>query len=181
MMMKIGNVYLRVVIELFKSVKTLGDKTIEQLSEQDIHWTYNQESNSIAVIVKHLSGNMISRWTDFLTSDGEKENRNLDEEFIDDISSKSELISVWEKGWDVLIDTLTGLKEDDLLKTIKIRGEKHLVLEAIERQMAHYAYHVGQIVYIGKQLKNNEWKTLSIPRGKSEDYRKEMLERHRDN
>lgn len=181
MMMKIGNVYLRVVIERFKSVKTLGDKTIEQLSEQDIHWTYNQESNSIAVIVKHLSGNMISRWTDFLTSDGEKENRNLDEEFIDDISSKSELISVWEKGWDVLIDTLTGLKEDDLLKTIKIRGEKHLVLEAIERQMAHYAYHVGQIVYIGKQLKNNEWKTLSIPRGKSEDYRKEMLERHRDN
>ncbi|CEE01697.1 hypothetical protein BT1A1_1874 [Caldibacillus thermoamylovorans] len=180
-MMKIGNVYLRVVIERFKSVKTLGDKTIEQLSEQDIHWTYNQESNSIAVIVKHLSGNMISRWTDFLTSDGEKENRNLDEEFIDDISSKSELISVWEKGWDVLIDTLTGLKEDDLLKTIKIRGEKHLVLEAIERQMAHYAYHVGQIVYIGKQLKNNEWKTLSIPRGKSEDYRKEMLERHRDN
>jgi hypothetical protein len=181
MMMKIGNVYLRVVIERFKSVKTLGDKTIEQLSEKDIHWTYNQESNSIAVIVKHLSGNMISRWTDFLTSDGEKENRNRDEEFIDDISSKSELISVWEKGWDVLIDTLTGLKEDDLLKTIKIRGEKHLVLEAIERQMAHYAYHVGQIVYIGKQLKNNEWKTLSIPRGKSEDYRKEMLERHRDN
>jgi len=181
MMMKIGNVYLRVVIERFKSVKTLGDKTIEQLSEKDIHWTYNQESNSIAVIVKHLSGNMISRWTDFLTSDGEKENRNRDEEFIDDISSKSELISVWEKGWDVLIDTLTGLKEDDLLKTIKIRGEKHLVLEAIERQMAHYSYHVGQIVYIGKQLKNNEWKTLSIPRGKSEDYRKEMLERHRDN
>jgi len=180
-MMNIGNVYLRVVIERFKSVKTLGDKTIEQLSEKDIHWTYNQESNSIAVIVKHLSGNMISRWTDFLTSDGEKENRNRDEEFIDDVSSKSELISVWEKGWDVLIDTLTGLNEDDLLETIKIRGEKHLVLEAIERQIAHYAYHVGQIVYIGKQLRNNEWKTLSIPRGKSEDYRKEILEIHRDN
>ncbi len=124
---------------------------------------------------------MISRWTDFLTSDGEKENRNRDEEFIDDVSSKSELISVWEKGWDVLIDTLTGLNEDDLLETIKIRGEKHLVLEAIERQIAHYAYHVGQIVYIGKQLRNNEWKTLSIPRGKSEDYRKEILEIHRDN
>ncbi|MEL3957503.1 DUF1572 domain-containing protein [Caldifermentibacillus hisashii] len=179
--MNIGNVYLRVVIERFKSVKTLGDKTIEQLSEKDIHWTYNQESNSIAVIVKHLSGNMISRWTDFLTSDGEKENRNRDEEFIDDVSSKSELISVWEKGWDVLIDTLTGLNEDDLLETIKIRGEKHFVLEAIERQIAHYAYHVGQIVYIGKQLRNNEWKTLSIPRGKSEDYRKEILEIHRDN
>ncbi|WP_425451621.1 DUF1572 family protein [Caldibacillus thermoamylovorans] len=104
-MMKIGNVYLKVVVERFKSVKTLGDKTIEQLSEQDIHWTYNQESNSVAVIVKHLSGNMISRWTDFLTSDGEKENRNRDEEFIDDISSKSELMRVWEKGWNVLIDT----------------------------------------------------------------------------
>lgn len=181
MMMKIGNVYLKVVVERFKSVKTLGDKTIEQLSEQDIHWTYNQESNSVAVIVKHLSGNMISRWTDFLTSDGEKENRNRDEEFIDDIFSKSELMRVWEKGWNVLIDTLIGLKEEDLLKTIKIRGEKHFVLEAIERQMAHYAYHVGQIVYIGKQLKDSEWKTLSIPRGKSEDYRKEMLEKHRDN
>lgn len=181
MMMKIGNVYLKVVVERFKSVKTLGDKTIEQLSEQDIHWTYNQESNSVAVIVKHLSGNMISRWTDFLTSDGEKENRNRDEEFIDDIFSKSELMRVWEKGWNVLIDTLTGLKEEDLLKTIKIRGEKHFVLEAIERQMTHYAYHVGQIVYIGKQLKDSEWKTLSIPRGKSEDYRKEMLEKHRDN
>lgn len=181
MMMKIGNVYLKVVVERFKSVKTLGDKTIEQLSEQDIHWTYNQESNSVAVIVKHLSGNMVSRWTDFLTSDGEKENRNRDEEFIDDIFSKSELMRVWEKGWNVLIDTLTGLKEEDLLKTIKIRGEKHFVLEAIERQMTHYAYHVGQIVYIGKQLKDSEWKTLSIPRGKSEDYRKEMLEKHRDN
>ncbi|MCM3799346.1 DUF1572 domain-containing protein [Caldibacillus thermoamylovorans] len=179
--MNIGNVYLRVVIERFKSVKTLGDKTIELLSEKDIHWTYNQESNSVAVIVKHLSGNMISRWTDFLTSDGEKENRNRDEEFIDDISSKSELMRVWEKGWNVLIDTLTGLKEEDLLKTIKIRGEKHFVLEAIERQMTHYAYHVGQIVYIGKQLKDSEWKTLSIPRGKSEDYRKEMLAKHRDN
>lgn len=180
-MMNIVNEYLRVVMERFKSIKTLGDKTIEQLSEKDIHWTYNQESNSIAVIVKHLSGNMISRWTDLLTSDGEKENRNRDEEFIDDIPSKLEMINVWEKGWDVLIDTLTGLKEEDLLKTIKICGEKHFVLEAIERQMTHYAYHVGQIVYIGKQLKDSEWKTLSIPRGKSEDYRKEMLEKHRDN
>ncbi|MFZ2464634.1 MAG: DUF1572 family protein [Caldibacillus thermoamylovorans] len=179
--MNIVNEYLRVVMERFKSIKTLGDKTIEQLSEKDIHWTYNQESNSIAVIVKHLSGNMISRWTDLLTSDGEKENRNRDEEFIDDIPSKLEMINVWEKGWDVLIDTLTGLKEEDLLKTIKIRGEKHFVLEAIDRQMTHYAYHVGQIVYIGKQLKDSEWKTLSIPRGKSEDYRKEMLEKHRDN
>jgi len=151
--MNIGIEYLKIVIERFKSVKSLGDKTINQLSEAEIYWTYNNESNSVAIIVKHLSGNMVSRWTDFLTSDGEKEYRNRDEEFIDDISSISELTIVWEKGWNTLMDTLTGLSEQDLLKKIKIRGESHLVLEAIERQMAHYAYHVGQIVYIGKQVK----------------------------
>ncbi|WNS74982.1 DUF1572 domain-containing protein [Bacillus sp. DTU_2020_1000418_1_SI_GHA_SEK_038] len=176
--MNIGSEYLKIVIERFKSVKSLGDKTINQLSEEETYWSYNNESNSVAIIVKHLSGNMVSRWTDFLTSDGEKENRNRDEEFIDDISSKSELIIVWEKGWKTLIDTLTGLSEQDLLKTIKIRGESHMVLEAIERQMAHYAYHVGQIVYIGKQVKGEKWESLSIPKGKSEEYLKEMLEKH---
>ncbi|MEY9869028.1 hypothetical protein ABIE66_004407 [Peribacillus sp. B2I2] len=114
--MNIGNEYLKIVIERFKSVKGLGDKTINQLSEEEIYWTYNDESNSIAIIVKHLSGNMVSRWTDFLTTDGEKEYRNRDEEFSDDISSKSELTIVWEKGWQTLIDTLTGLSEQDLLK-----------------------------------------------------------------
>ncbi|WP_307311417.1 DUF1572 domain-containing protein [Neobacillus driksii] len=178
--MTIGNEYLRIVIEKFKSVKSLGDKTINQLSEEEIHWTYNNESNSVAIIVRHLSGNMVSRWTDFLTSDGEKEYRNRDQEFIDDISSKSELISVWEKGWKVLIATLTSLSEQDLLKNIYIRGEGHLVIEAIERQMAHYAYHIGQIVYIGKQLKDSNWKSLSIPKGKSEEYLKEMLEKNQD-
>ncbi|MGE7183952.1 DUF1572 family protein [Peribacillus sp. NPDC006672] len=176
--MNIGNEYLNIVIERFKSVKSLGDKTINQLSEGEIHWTYNIESNSVAVIVKHLSGNMVSRWTDFLTSDGEKEYRNRDEEFIDDISSKSELTIVWEKGWKALIDSLTGLSEQDLLKNIYIRGEKHLVLEAIERQMAHYAYHVGQIVFIGKQVKDSKWESLSIQKGKSEEYLKQMLDKH---
>lgn len=114
--MNIGNEYLKIVIERFKSVKDLGDKTINQLSEEEIYWTYNDVSNSIAIIVKHLSGNMVSRWTDFLTTDGEKEYRNRDEEFSDDISSKSELTIVWEKGWQTLIDTLTGLSEQDLLK-----------------------------------------------------------------
>ena len=180
MTVNIGNEYLRIVIERFKSVKSLGDKTINQLSEEEIHWTYNNESNSVAIIVKHLSGNMVSRWTDFLTSDGEKEYRNRDEEFIDDISSKSELTSVWEKGWKILIDTLTGLSEQDLLKNIYIRGESHLVLEAIERQMAHYAYHVGQMVYIGKQLKDNNWESLSIPKGKSGEYLNQMLDKHQD-
>lgn len=179
--MDIGKEYLRIVIERFNSVKTLGDKTLNQLTEEEIHWNYNNESNSVAVIVKHLSGNMVSRWSDFLTSDGEKDYRNRDGEFMDDITNKAELITVWEKGWTVLIDTLTDLTEQDLLKSINIRGERHLVLEAIERQMAHYAYHVGQIVYIGKQLKDKDWKTLSIPKGKSEDYLKEMLEKHKGN
>ncbi len=176
--MDIGKEYLRIVKERFNSVKTLGDKTLNQLTEEEIHWNYNNESNSVAVIVKHLSGNMVSRWSDFLTSDGEKDYRNRDGEFIDDITTKAELITVWERGWKVLIDTLTDLTEQDLLKSINIRGESHLVLEAIERQMAHYAYHVGQIVYIGKQIKDKDWKSLSIPIGKSEDYLKEMLEKH---
>jgi len=176
--LSIENEYLRIVIDKFKSVKSLGDKTIEQLSEDEIHWTYNSESNSVAIIVKHISGNMISRWTDFFTTDGEKGNRNRDEEFTDDIPSKSELINIWEKGWKVLIDTLSSLSEQDLLKNITIRGENHLVLEAIERQMSHYSYHVGQIVYIGKLLKDQDWKTLSIPKGKSEEYLKEMLEKY---
>lgn len=180
MIVSIGDEYLRIVIERFKNVKSLGDKTINQLSEKEIHWTYNNESNSVAIIVKHLSGNMVSRWIDLLTSDGEKEYRKRDEEFIDNISSKSELITVWEKGWKVLTTTLNGLSEQDLLKNIYIRGESHLVLDAIERQMAHYAYHIGQIVYIGKQIKDSNWKSLSIPKGKSEEYLKEMLEKHQD-
>lgn len=178
--MEVGKEYLRIVIERFNSVKSLGDKTLNQLSEEEIHWNYNSESNSVAIIVKHLSGNMVSRWSDFLTSDGEKEYRNREEEFIDDITTKAELITVWEKGWNVLIETLTDLSDQDLLKKINIRGESHLVIEAIERQMAHYAYHVGQIVYIGKQLKDNNWKSLSIPKGKSKEYLNEMLEKHQD-
>jgi hypothetical protein len=176
--MNIGQEYLKIVIERFKSVKSLGDKTINQLSEEDIFWTYNNESNSAGIIVKHMSGNMVSRWTDFLTSDGEKDFRKRDEEFNNDLSSKSEVMTVWEKGWQALMDALTTLTEQDLLKTITIRGERHLVMDAIERQLAHYAYHVGQIVYIGKQVKNDRWESLSIPKGKSEEYLKEMLDKY---
>lgn len=177
--MKIGYEYLKAVINRFKEVKRLGDKTLEQLADKDMNWAYNIESNSIVVIVKHMSGNMLSRWTDFLTTDGEKEYRNREEEFMDEISTKAEVAMVWEKGWCVLMETLTSLKEEDLLKTVYIRGEGHLVLEAIERQLAHYAYHVGQMVYIGKQLKDKEWKSLSIPRGKSEGYLKHMHAKHK--
>lgn len=168
--MNLGNEYLKIVQERFESVKDLGDKTISQLAEKDIHWKLNEASNSIAIIAKHLSGNMISRWTDFLTTDGEKSSRNRDQEFEEDITSKQEMIINWEKGWDTLFDALNSLENQDLLKNVTIRGERHTVLEAIERQMAHYAYHVGQIVYVGKQLKDENWKTLSIPKGKSEEY-----------
>ncbi|MCA1055905.1 DUF1572 domain-containing protein [Rossellomorea aquimaris] len=176
--MDIGNEYLKVVIQRFKSVKQLGDKTFEQLDEDDFFWTYHGESNSAAVIVKHMSGNMVSRWTDFLTADGEKDSRNRDEEFTDDLESKSDVIMMWEKGWDTMFDTLSALSGEDLLKHVTIRGEKHSVMDAIERQMAHYAYHVGQIVYIGKLLKRDDWESLSIPRGKSEEFLKDMLKKH---
>lgn len=178
MVMNFGNEYLKVVRERFKSVKDLGDKTINQLSEEDIRWILNEESNSVAVIVKHLSGNMVSRWSDFLTSDGEKSYRNRDQEFENNISSKQELIAIWEKGWNILFNTLSDLGEQDLLKNIYIRSESHTVVDAIERQMAHYAYHVGQIVYIGKQLKDKDWKSLSIPKGKSEEYLEYMQKKH---
>lgn len=176
--MNLGNEYLKIVKGRFESVKNLGDKTISQLAEEDIHWKLNEASNSIAIIVKHLSGNMISRWSDFLTTDGEKFSRNRDQEFEDDIASKQEMITIWEKGWNMLLDTLNGLEKQNLLENITIRGEKHTVLEAIERQMAHYAYHVGQIVYIGKQLKDENWETLSIPKGKSEEYLEQKLKKH---
>ncbi|MRG87763.1 DUF1572 family protein [Salinibacillus xinjiangensis] len=177
----IGQEYLRIVVERFNSVKRLGDRTLEQLSEQELHWSPNEESNSVAIIIKHMSGNMISRWTDIFTSDGEKEYRNRDDEFIDDIASKTALTNVWEQGWQTLMATLDGLQEQDLLKSIYIRGERHIVIEAIERQMAHYAYHVGQMVYIGKQLKTSNWESLSIPKGKSEEYLQQKLDQHKNN
>lgn len=177
--MNIADIYLNVIQDRFNSVKKLGDKTIAQLNHEQLHWSINEESNSIAIIVKHLSGNMISRWTDFLTTDGEKQTRNRDDEFYDTLMSKDEIIAVWEKGWQVLFKALRELTEKNLLEFVTIRGERHTVIEAIERQMAHYALHVGQIVYIGKQLKGEQWNTLSIARGQSDVYTDAMLKKHR--
>ena len=158
----------------FKEYKTLGDKTFEQLNEEEMHFQPNEASNSIAIIIQHMHGNMLSRWTNFLTEDGEKEWRKRDEEFKAQVLSKQELLSMWEEGWKVFLDTLGSLKEDDLVKTVTIRLQPLTVTDAILRQFAHYSYHVGQIVYIGRWLKNNEWQSLSIPKGGSARYNKSL-------
>jgi len=179
--MTLGYEYLKVMQERFNSVKDLGEKTIDQLSDDDIHWVLNDSSNSIVVIVKHLNGNMTSRWTDFLTTDGEKPNRNREQEFDDTLTSKLELKTSWEQGWAILFEALNSLQKEDLLKTVYIRGEGHTALDAIERQLAHYAYHIGQIVFIGKQLKGTNWDSLSIPSGKSKEYLEQMMKQNAKN
>jgi hypothetical protein len=170
----IGNIYIESAIKRLLTYKTLGDKTFAQLSDADFHYAPNEVSNSIAVIIQHVSGNMLSRWTNFLTEDGEKEWRNRDTEFDEQKLSKEQLISLWEKGWKCMLDTLHSLTEDDLLKTIHIRNEPLSAIDAINRQLAHYPHHVGQIVYVGKIIKGNEWQSLSIPKGKSEEFNQGM-------
>ena len=161
--------YLQSVTKQFEYYKLLGEKTFAQLPDEKLFWQYNEESNSIATIVKHLSGNMLSRWTDFLTTDGEKEWRNRDGEFEADITTRAEMMALWDRGWKVFLDTLHSLKEEDLDKIIYIRNQGHTVTEAINRQLAHYPYHVGQIVFIGK-MGAATWTSLSIPRGNSQTY-----------
>lgn len=172
--------YLTSTKKQFEYYKLLGEKTFEQLSEEQLFWQYNQESNSIATIVKHLSGNMLSRWTDFLTTDGEKEWRNRDAEFENDITTKDELITLWNKGWNCLFDALATVNETNFDTVIYIRNQGHSVTEAINRQLAHYPYHVGQIVFIGKMVCDSNWKSLSIPKGNSNNYNKEKFDKPKD-
>lgn len=162
--------YLKDVITLFRYYKTLAEKTFDQLDDDDLMWTYNESSNSIAVIVNHLWGNMKSRWTDFLNSDGEKKWRDRDGEFELNIQSRSELVSKWNEGWDCLFTALDVLEAVNLSETIYIRNMGQSVVEAINRQLAHYSSHIGQIVFIGKMIKGDEWKSLSISKGKSKEY-----------
>lgn len=161
--------YLDSAIDELKRYKRLGERAIAQLADADLHWQSNEESNNVATVVKHISGNMLSRWTDFLTTDGEKSNRNRDDEFVDDIRTRENLMSVWERGWKCTFDAIAALTEADLQKMVTIRGEDHSVVQAINRQICHYAYHVGQIVFIAKQ-RAADWKSLTIPKGKSADY-----------
>jgi len=170
--MKISNSYLESVKKQFLYYKTLGEKTMDQLEPEQLFVSINEDTNSIATIVKHLSGNMLSRWTDFLTTDGEKEWRNRDSEFDSPFqgNDKYELLATWNIGWDCFLDAMNGLQADQLSEIIYIRNEGHTVIEAINRQLAHYPYHVGQIVFYAKMLKKNEWTSLSIPKNKSNSY-----------
>lgn len=167
--------YLESIEKQFLYYKMLGEKAIDQIEPSQINWQYSPESNSIATIVKHLHGNMLSRWTDFLTSDGEKSWRVRDEEFENDINSKELLMEKWEEGWTCLLDTIKQLSSDDLEAVIYIRNQGHTVTEAINRQLAHYAYHVGQIIYIARMLSGEKWKSLSIPKGASKTYNLEKF------
>ena len=162
--------YIPSIQKQFQYYKLLGDRTFDQLTEEELFWQYNEASNSIAVIVKHLWGNMLSRWTDFLSSDGEKEWRNRDGEFEADIKDRTELIAKWEEGWTCLFAALEDAEKEDLESTVYIRNMGHSIFEAVNRQLAHYAYHIGQIVYIGRMIKGEEWQSLSIPKGQSSQY-----------
>ncbi|MNY02677.1 DinB superfamily protein [compost metagenome] len=162
--------YLTSILHQFRYYRSVGEKSIDQLDEQSIHWQYNDDSNSIATIIKHIAGNSLSRWTDFLTTDGEKEWRNRDDEFEDTTYTKTEMMALWNRGWDCLFSAIEPLNEADLSKTVYIRGEAHTVVEAINRQLAHLPYHIGQIVFIAKMLAGKNWNSLTIPKGKSKEF-----------
>lgn len=173
--MEINAAYLESVRKQFQYYKMLGEKAIAQLEPEQLFVMTNADTNSIATIVKHLSGNMLSRWTDFLTSDGEKEWRHRDGEFENDLQTKENVMLVWDKGWQCFFDALDSLQPEQLSEIIYIRNEGHTVVEAINRQLAHYPYHIGQIVFYAKQLKKSDWNTLSIARNQSQNYNQDKF------
>ena len=169
------NSYLTSITKQFEYYKSLGDKTYSQLSFEKLQKEFSQDANSISIIVKHLAGNMLSRWTNFLNEDGEKEWRQRDQEFIDNFTNKDELLKTWNLSWKCLFGAIKPLTENDLERIIYIRNQGHTVTEAINRQLAHYSYHIGQMVFIGKLLRGGNWQSLSIPKGKSSNYNKEKF------
>ena len=165
--------YTKDAVDLFRYYKRLAERAIEQCPEEGLFSTLDAESNSIAIIVKHMAGNMRSRWTDFLTTDGEKPDRNRDTEFEEPPSNRAELIAMWERGWKSLFDALEALTDADLTRTVTIRTEPHSVMQAVNRQIAHYSYHVGQIVFLAKHASaeaTRGWTSLTVPRNKSRDF-----------
>lgn len=164
----IGQHYLADALKSFRSYKKLAERAFDQINNEDFFRTIDEESNSIAINIKHMAGNMISRWTDFLTTDGEKPERNRDLEFVMlPETTKEEMVAYWEQGWKITFAAIAPLTEEDLLRTIRIRGQDHTVVQAINRQLTHYAYHVGQIVYLAKHFRGRAWKSLSVPKNKS--------------
>jgi hypothetical protein len=164
--------YLEEIRRQFRGHKRMGENAMAQLRDEDFFVTLDQESNSVAILVKHLSGNMRSRFTDFLTSDGEKPDRFRDREFeIPPATTRADIMKWWEDGWAIVFAAIDPLQPEDVMRTVTIRGEPHTVMQAINRQIAHYAQHTGQIVFLAKHLRSSDWKTLSIPRGKSEEYK----------
>jgi hypothetical protein len=177
---EVGAAYLDEVRRQFRGYKRMGEGAIAQVKDDELFVALDPESNSIAVIVKHLAGNMRSRFTDFLTTDGEKPDRHRDQEFeMNSGTTRADVMRWWEEGWGRVFSAIEALKPDDLLRTVTIRDEPHTVMQAVGRQLAHYAYHIGQIVFLAKHFRSQEWKSLSIPRGKSEEFNKKPLAERR--
>jgi hypothetical protein len=164
--------FLEDAVQTFRNYKELGDKAFAQLADEELFAAPDEESNSIAVIIKHMAGNMLSRWTDFLTTDGEKPTRNRDMEFVltDDVATRGQLLKVWEEGWRAVFQAVEPLRAEDVERRVFIRGEEHTVMQAINRQLTHYAYHTGQIVFLAKHFRSRQWESLSIPRNRSAEF-----------
>src|SRR5678816_1851412 len=165
---EIAKQYLADALSSFRAYKTLAEKAIEQTRDDELFVTLDEESNSIAVVMKHMAGNMISRWTDFLTTDGEKPDRHRDMEFvIESDTTREDVLAYWERGWKCVFDAIEPLTPDDFEKTVNIRGQAHTIVQAINRQLSHYAYHIGQIVFLAKHFRSSQWQSLSIPKNRS--------------
>ena len=172
--------YLDDALRRFRDYKKLAERAFAQISDEEFFRTLDEESNSIAINMKHMAGNMISRWTDFLTTDGEKPERNRDLEFVMlPETSKDDMLAYWERGWQCVFDAVEPLKPEDLMRTIRVRGQDHTVVQAINRQLAHYAYHVGQIVFLAKHFKSSEWQSLSVPKNRSAEFNAQLQNRER--
>ena len=172
----IGEHYLEDALQTFRDYKKLAERAFAQIDNADFFRTIDPESNSIAVNMKHTAGNMLSRWTDFLTTDGEKPERDRDMEFVMlPATTKEEMIAYWDQGWQATFDAVEPLKPEDLMRTVTIRGQDHTVVQAINRQLAHYAYHVGQIVYLAKHFKASDWQSLSVPKNKSAEFSARLM------
>jgi len=166
--------YLQDSVDLLRYYKKLAERAMDQVTDEQLYATLDDEANSIAVVVKHIAGNMRSRWTDFLTSDGEKPDRNRDSEFVDPPPTREALLQAWEDGWERVFRALEPLSDADLGRTITIRGEAHSVMQAINRQMAHYPHHIGQIVLLAKHFAGDKWHSLSIPKNKSAEFNRKV-------